>query len=325
MEDTAIDGIGSPVYRESLVPSSQAGARADVALAAMWPEFSRSRIQRWIRDGHIDIDGRTLRPRDPVAAGAKVVLNAPAEPAIDDRPESIPLRVVFEDADLMVIDKPAGMVVHPGAGNRAGTLVNALLAHHPSSVSLPRAGLVHRLDKDTSGLLVVACSQRAHTRLTEMMQARDIRREYLALVCGVPVAGGTVDEPIARHAGDRKRMAVRAGGREAVTHFIVVERYRAHALLAVTLETGRTHQIRVHLAHRRIPIVGDPVYGRRMVLPKSPAPELVSLLQDFRRQALHAARLSFSHPVDGTPLSFEAPLPDDFRRLRDALRIDAGN
>lgn len=325
MDNTTVEGNGAPVYRESLVPNLQAGARADVALAAIWPDFSRARIQRWIRDGYIAVDGRTLRPRDPVAAGAKVVLNAPTEPAIGDQPESIPLQVVFQDSDLMVIDKPAGMVVHPGAGNRAGTLVNALLAHHPSSVSLPRAGLVHRLDKETSGLLVVACSQRAHTRLTEMMQARDIRREYQALVCGVPVAGGTVDEPIARHPGDRKRMAVRSGGRDAVTHFTVLERYRAHALLAVTLETGRTHQIRVHLAHRRFPIVGDPVYGRRMVLPKSPAPELVALLQGFRRQALHAARLSFAHPVDGSPLSFEAELPDDFRLLRDGLRADAGS
>jgi 23S rRNA pseudouridine1911/1915/1917 synthase len=323
MDNTAIDGNGSPVYRETLVPNAQAGARADVALAALWPEFSRARIQRWIRDGHVEVDGRTLRPRDPVAAGAKVVLDAPAQAAVDDRPEAIPLQVVYEDADLMVINKPAGMVVHPGAGNRAGTLVNALLSHHPSSVSLPRAGLVHRLDKETSGLLVVGCSQRAHTRLTEMMQARDIRREYLALVCGVPVAGGPVDEPIARHPGDRKRMAVRAGGREAVTHFTVLERYRAHALLTVQLETGRTHQIRVHLAHRRFPIVGDPVYGRRMVLPKSPTPGLVTLLQGFRRQALHATRLSFAHPVDGTPLSFEAPLPEDLHLLLEALRADA--
>lgn len=309
--------------REGLVPAEQGGARADLALAALWPEFSRSRIQGWIRAGQVTVDGRVLRPRDPVAPGAKVVLETTLEPAGDDQPEAIPLDVVFEDDALLVVNKPAGLVVHPGAGNRAGTLVNALLHHAPDLVNLPRAGIVHRLDKETSGLLVVARTIAAHTRLVEAMQARTIEREYRAVVSGIPTAGGTVDEPIARHPTDRTRMAVRQGGRAAVTHFRILEKFRAHALLAVQLDTGRTHQIRVHLAHRRYPIVGDPVYGRRQVLPKGPSERLIEALRAFRRQALHAYRLALVHPSTGAQLSFTAEPPADFTALLDALRADA--
>ena len=311
------------IRRELLVPAEYGGRRADQALAALWPDFSRARIQQWIRIGAVTVDGLVLRPRDALAPGAKVTLNASLEAAGDDAPEDIPLRVVHEDSAIIVIDKPPGLVVHPGAGNRSGTLVNALLHRFPELVQLPRAGLVHRLDKDTSGLLVVARTIAAHTRLVELMQARHIAREYRALVSGVPTAGGTVDEPIGRHPADRTRMAVQAGGRAAVTHFRVLERFRAHALLAVHLETGRTHQIRVHLAHLRYPIVGDPTYGRRQRLPKAPAAALVASLQGFPRQALHAARLAFPHPADGDAVAFDAPLPPDMVDLLEALRVDA--
>lgn len=315
---------GEVLRREALIPGEQAGARADIALTAMWPDFSRSRIQRWIKDGQITLDGHVLRPRDPVPAGAKVVLATTLEAVGDDQPEPIGIEVVHEDQHLIVINKPSGLVVHPGAGNRQGTLVNALLNFASELVRLPRAGLVHRLDKDTSGLLVIGRTVAAHTRLVEMMQAREISREYSALVNGVPTGGGTINEPIGRHPTDRTRMAIREQGRSAVTHFTVTERFRAHALLGVNLETGRTHQIRVHLAHRRYPIVGDPVYGRRQVLPSAPSPALVDALRAFRRQALHAARLSFIHPGTGQPVSFDAPLPADFQQLLAVLREDAG-
>lgn len=313
------------IRREALVPPELAGKRVDLALAAIWPEFSRARIQRWIRDGRVTVDGLVLRPRDAIAAGAKAVLRAPVEAAGGDRPEPIPLDIVGEDDAIIVVNKPAGLVVHPGAGNRDGTLVNALLHHAPELVGLPRAGIVHRLDKDTSGLLVVARTLQAHARLVESMRAREIKREYRAVVAGVPTGGFTVDEPIARHPVDRTRMAVRRGGRESVTHVRVLERFRAHALLAVELETGRTHQIRVHLAHRRFPIVGDPVYGRRRVLPKAPAPGLVEALDGFKRQALHAARLEFPHPAHGARAAFEAPMPGDIEALIAALRADAAD
>lgn len=317
-----LDMVGILIHRELLVPPEQGGRRADLALAELWPEFSRARIQQWIRIGAVTVDGLILRPRDPLAPGAKAVLNAALEPVGDDQPEAIALGVVHEDAAVIVIDKPAGLVVHPGAGNRSGTLVNALLHRFPELGRLPRAGLVHRLDKDTSGLLVVARTVTAHTRLVEFMQARRISREYRAVVAGVPTAGGTVDQPIGRHPSDRTRMAVQAGGRAAVTHFRVLERFRAHALLGVQLETGRTHQIRVHLAHLRHPIVGDATYGRRVVLPPSPTPALVETLQAFHRQALHACRLAFPHPEGGEPLAFEAPPPADFEALVAALRAD---
>ena len=311
------------IRRELLVPAEHGGRRADQALAALLPEFSRSRIQEWIRIGAVTVDGLVLRPRDPVAPGAKVVVSASLEDAADDEPEAIPLVVVREDKSFVVIDKPPGLVVHPGAGNRSGTLVNALLHRYPELVKLPRAGLVHRLDKDTSGLLVVARTVAAHTRLVEAMQQRVISREYRALVTGVPTAGGTIDAPIGRHSADRTRMAVQTGGRPAVTHYRVLERFRAHALLAVQLETGRTHQIRVHLAHVRHPIVGDPTYGRRQRLPKAPDERLVAALSAFKRQALHAARLAFPHPVDGSPVECHAPLPADFESLLEVLRDDA--
>jgi 23S rRNA pseudouridine1911/1915/1917 synthase len=231
---------------------------------------------------------------------------------------------VFEDDDLLVINKPPGLVVHPAAGNPDGTLLNALLHHAPDLAALPRAGIVHRLDKDTSGLMMVARNLAAHTRLVADLQARDIRREYLAVVNTVLTAGGEVDAPIGRHPVDRKRMAVVSGGKPAVTHYRVVERYRAHTLVRLRLETGRTHQIRVHMAHIHCPVTGDPVYGGRLRQPRGAGELLRTVLQGFRRQALHAERLAFRHPGSGEPVSWEAPVPPDMQELIEALREDAG-
>jgi 23S rRNA pseudouridine1911/1915/1917 synthase len=237
-------------------------------------------------------------------------------------PEALPLAIVYEDAAILVVNKPAGLVVHPGAGNRAGTLQNALLHHAPELVQLPRAGLVHRLDKQTSGLLVVARTLEAHTRLVAALQAREFAREYAAVVSGVMTGGGTVDAPLGRHATDRLRMSVREGGREAVTHYRVLKRFRAHTHISVQLETGRTHQIRVHMAHIRYPLVGDPVYGRRVALPPAASPLLKQTLQDFHRQALHARRLGLKHPLSGESMHWEAPLPQDMQDLLAALADD---
>lgn len=302
------------------IPAEAAGRRLDRVLAELFPDYSRSRLQGWIRDGRVALDdGPRTRPREPVAGGETVTVSARVERDTRWTPEPIPLRIVHEDEDLVVIDKPAGLVTHPAAGNWHGTLVNGLLHRYPGLAALPRAGVVHRLDKDTTGLLVVARTVTAHACLVEALARREIRREYLALVHGVPTGGGTVDAPIGRHRVDRTRMAVVAGGRSAVTHFTVAERFRAHALLAVRLETGRTHQIRVHLAHLRHPIVGDPVYGGRPRPPPGAGEALLARLAGFQRQALHAARLALAHPRTGVPMAWEAPLPDDLAELLVAL------
>lgn len=309
---------------EGEMPAENAGQRVDQALAALLPQFSRSRIRQWIDAGRVTIDGRNPRPRDIVNGGERFRLEAVAEREVELAPQEIPLHIVFEDESLLVIDKPAGLVVHPGAGNPDATLQNALLHHCPALVNVPRAGIVHRLDKDTSGLLVVAKTLPAHTALVAALAERTVKREYEAVVNGVLTAGGTIDAAIGRHPVDRKRMSVREhGGREAVTHYRVKRRFRAHTHVVVQLETGRTHQIRVHSAHIRHPLVGDPVYGRRMLLPKNPSPELVERLRGFPRQALHARRLGLVHPLDGRALEFESPLPEDLRGLLDALALDA--
>jgi len=305
------------------VDPAMAGQRLDQALAALFTDFSRSRLQQWIREGRVRVDGRVLRGRDRVAGGELVDLDAILESQGEVGPEAIPLAIVYQDDHLLVIDKPADLVVHPAAGNWEGTLQNALLHADPGLAVLPRSGIVHRLDKDTSGLLVVARTLAAHKRLVDALQARVVKREYRAVVAGAVVAGGTVEAPIGRHPTARTRMAVTTAGKPAVTHFRVLERFRAHSYLRVNLETGRTHQIRVHLAHVRHPIVGDPVYGGRPQLPPRPAPALVEVLRAFGRQALHAHRLGLAHPVSGDWLEWESPLPADMARLLDALRADA--
>ncbi len=305
------------------LPAGTAGQRFDAALASLLPQYSRARLQRWISAGAVLLEGRVVLPRQRLAGGERVRVQA--EFTADQRigPEAIALRVVFEDEALLVIDKPAGLVVHPGAGNPAHTLQNALLAHDAALSLVPRAGLIHRLDKDTSGLLVVARTPEAHLALVSMLQRREIQRGYLALVLGRPTAGGTIDQPIGRHRSVRTRMTVRRDGREAVTHYRLEERFRGHTLLRVQLETGRTHQIRVHLAHLGFPIVGDALYGGRRRQVAGAGEELRSALQSFRRQALHAQRLGLNHPLTGRHHTFEAPLPADFQTLLAVLRADA--
>nr|PZN75172.1 MAG: 23S rRNA pseudouridine(1911/1915/1917) synthase RluD [Pseudomonadota bacterium] len=305
------------------MPASCAGLRVDQALARTLPQYSRARLQSWIEAGAVRIDGRVPRAKDRVLGGEQVHIEArlPADDRVE--PQELPVEVVFRDRALFVIDKPPGLVVHPGAGNPRGTLQNALLALDPRLAHVPRAGLVHRLDKDTSGLLVVARTPEAHTALVAALSAREIEREYLAVCHGVMTAGGTVDAPIGRHRTVRTRMAVRQDGREAITHYRVVQRYRAHTLVRVRLETGRTHQIRVHMAHIGHPIVGDAVYGGRRRIPAGASPQLLEALASFRRQALHAARLRLTHPISGREMEWESPLPEDMARLVAVLEADA--
>ena len=281
------------------IPDECAGQRLDQALARLFPEYSRSRLKAWLLSGAISVDGESPRPRDPVRGGEAVTLLAEPEVSVVADPEPIALAVVHEDGALMVINKPAGLVVHPGAGNSRGTLMNGLLHHSPELQELPRAGIIHRLDKDTSGLLLIAKTLQAHTALVRLLADRDIARHYLAVCNGVLTGGGTIDAPLGRHRVDRKRMCVREDGKAAITHYTVKERFAAHTYVSVKLETGRTHQIRVHFAHRRHSLVGDPVYGGRLALPKGAGDRVIQVLRSFKRQALHASRLEFVHPVSG--------------------------
>jgi len=307
------------------IPPEMAGQRLDSVLARLLPEHSRTRIKGWIEAGAVKVRGNRCKPRDMVEAGSRVqvqmTVDGPAQPEI--QAEDIALRLVHEDADVLVIDKPAGLVVHPGAGNPRHTLQNALLGLDQKLAALPRAGLIHRLDKDTSGLLVVARTPEAQTSLSRQLEARTMAREYVAVCVGVMTGGGTIDEPIGRHRGDRLRMAIRVSGRPAVTHYRVLERFRAHTYLSVKLETGRTHQIRLHLSHIKYPIVGDPVYGGRFGLPRGATQPLIDTLRAFKRQALHAATLGFEHPRTGKMLTLHSPVPADFARLLIVLAADA--
>jgi 23S rRNA pseudouridine1911/1915/1917 synthase len=312
-----------PVTRlNATVPDELAGRRFDQVLAELFPDFSRSRLTAWVKSGDVLLAGERAIPRQIVRGGERIELEVKLEREIGAEPEAIELEIVHEDADVIVVAKPPGLVVHPGAGNRAGTMQNALLHHDPGLANIPRGGIVHRLDKDTSGLLVVARSMRAHTALVEQLSARDMHRQYVAIVYGAMVAGGRVDEPIGRHPRDRLKQAVREDGREAITHYRVRERFRAMTLVECRLETGRTHQIRVHMAHVRHPLVGDSQYGGLLRLPKGASPALAEALRGFRRQALHAERLEFVHPKTGKPAAFEAPLPADMQALLAALRED---
>ncbi len=306
----------------AVIPPALAGLRLDQALARMFHDYSRTRLKDWIVAGRLRVDDAPKRPRDPVTGGEVVELWPDPTPVVEDRAQPIGLAVLYEDPELLVIDKPAGLVVHPGAGNRQGTLLNALLHHDVALEALARAGIVHRLDKDTSGLMVVARSARAQRRLIEALRRHEVRRGYRAVVQGTMIAGGRVDAPLGRHPHERLRMAVNARGKAAVTHYRVVRRFRGHTLIEVTLETGRTHQIRVHMAHIGHPIVGDPVYGGRLKRPAGMSEAAARCLLEFQRQALHAYRLSFPHPLDGRHSSFEAPLPEDMAQLVETLSED---
>ena len=298
-----------------IVPDNLTGSRLDQAMARMFPEYSRSRIKTWILQGHATVDGRVLRPKDPVSAGATIALRPQAEIAVESVPEPIDLAIAYEDDDVLVINKPAGLVVHPGAGNHRGTLMNGLLHHEKRLEELPRAGIVHRLDKETSGLLMVGKTLTSHTALTRQLADRKVSREYLAVCIGVLTGGGKIDAPIGRHPVDRLRMHVTDTGKEAVTHYRLLQRFAAHSYIRVKLETGRTHQIRVHFAHRRNPLVGDQTYGGRLALPKGASDDVIEVLRSFRRQALHAEKLAFAHPVSGEQVEVQTDPPADFQNL----------
>jgi len=304
------------------VPAGCERLRVDQALAQILPEFTRSQLQQWIHDGRVTVDGSPPRKRDRLKGGETISLQIPARAELTDRPQAMALRIVHEDDDILVIDKPAGLVVHPGAGNREHTLLNALLHHAPDLALLPRAGIVHRLDKETSGLLVVAKNEVARQSLIGQLQDRTMSREYVAIVNGVLVAGGTVEAAIGRHRTDRKRMAVTDRGKPAISHFRVLKKYRAHTLVQVRLESGRTHQIRVHMAHIHHPVVGDPVYGGRARLPKGATTSLREYLRQFRRQALHAMKLGLVHPATDERLQWSSSVPADMHELMEVLAAD---
>ncbi|MCL5051935.1 23S rRNA pseudouridine(1911/1915/1917) synthase RluD [Acidithiobacillus acidisediminis] len=303
-----------------LLPEERGGERLDSLLAELLPQLSRSRIQELLQAGEIEIDGQHARPSLRVRGGESVrVLVPPREPE-HWLAEPIPLRIVHEDAEILVVDKPAGMLTHPGAGHPQGTLANAVLAHCPANAHLPRAGIVHRLDKDTSGLLVVAKSEHARQDLIEQLAERSVHREYIALVQGAMTGGGRVEVPIGRHPQDRLRMTVRDDGRWARTDYRLLERFSRHTLLRLRLASGRTHQIRVHMRHLGHPLVGDPVYGGRRIVPPGLDPAALATWNEFRRQALHAWRLELEHPGDGEHCAWESPLPEDFEALLALLR-----
>nr|WP_297460478.1 23S rRNA pseudouridine(1911/1915/1917) synthase RluD [uncultured Halomonas sp.] len=311
------------LHRDERIPEAMAGMRLDQAAAELFPDFSRERLKGWIKQGALSMDGAPARPRDKIHGGERLTLDTVIEGEARWEPQAIALDIVFEDDDVLVIDKPAGLVVHPGAGNADGTLLNAVLHHCPQLAAVPRAGIVHRLDKDTTGLMVVAKTLAAQTSLVEQLQARSVSREYDAVVIGVMTSGGTVDAPIGRHPKDRKRQAVTASGKPAVTHYRVVERFRGHTHVRCKLETGRTHQIRVHMAHRRFALIGDALYSGRLKLPAGASDTLKEILREFPRQALHARKLAFIHPASGKAVEFRAELADDLLMLLDYLRVDS--
>lgn len=315
--------MSEAVHHQLTIPIEHAGQRLDQVLAELLNGYSRTRIKEWIDAGQVLVNGAKLRPKDKVLGGENVEVSASLPDVVDVAPEKIRLNIVHEDAHVLVINKPAGLVVHPGAGNAAGTMQNALLHFDAKLAQVPRAGIVHRLDKDTSGLMVVARTVEAHTALVRAIEAREVEREYEAVCVGVMTAGGVVDAPIERHPVDRLKMAVRENGREAVTHYRVVKRFRGHTHVSLKLESGRTHQIRVHMLHIHYPLVGDRVYGGRMLLPKGAAPELIEALRSFKRQALHAKRLAFAHPISGELIENQATLPADIQELLGVLARDA--
>lgn len=320
-------GVGADAAAEEIelsIPPDCAGLRLDQALARLLPEYSRSRLQQWVRDGGVSINGVQASVKQKVSGGETVLVEPEAAPEVSAyQAENIPLEILYEDEFILVLNKPAGLVTHPGSGNWSGTLLNALLHHAPQVANVPRAGIVHRLDKDTTGLLVVAKTLQAQTDLVRQLQARSVKREYLAIVEGYVTGDGTVEAPIGRHPAQRIKMAVVGNGKDAITHYKVLERLPHHTLLQCNLETGRTHQIRVHMQHIGHGLAGDATYSGkpRTFKAKADDEQIKSALQKFARQALHAARLALVHPQSGEPMSWEAPMPADMADLLDRLRL----
>ncbi|MCG6218147.1 23S rRNA pseudouridine(1911/1915/1917) synthase RluD [Vibrio furnissii] len=306
------------------VKESQLGQRLDQAVAELFTDFSRSRLKEWLLEGKVMVNGNVVtKPRTKVMGGEAITVQAELEDEQRWEAQDIPLNIVYEDDDIIVINKPRDLVVHPGAGTPDGTVLNALLFHFPPIAEVPRAGIVHRLDKDTTGLMVVAKTVPAQTRLVRELQKRNITREYEAIAIGKMTAGGMIDKPIGRHSTKRTLMAVSPLGKPAVTHYRVAEHFREHTRIRLRLETGRTHQIRVHMAYLQHPLLGDTAYGGRARIPKGATQELTDMIRGFDRQALHAVMLRFEHPITGEPLEFHAPVPDDMVEMTEALREDA--
>ena len=306
------------------VKESQLGQRLDQAVAELFTDFSRSRLKEWLLEGKVMVNGTVVtKPRTKVMGGEAITVQAELEDEQRWEAQDIPLNIVYEDDDIIVINKPRDLVVHPGAGTPDGTVLNALLFHYPPIAEVPRAGIVHRLDKDTTGLMVVAKTVPAQTRLVRELQKRNITREYEAIAIGTMTAGGMIDKPIGRHSTKRTLMAVSPLGKPAVTHYRVAEHFREHTRLRLRLETGRTHQIRVHMAYLQHPLLGDTAYGGRARIPKGATQELTDMIRGFDRQALHAVMLRFAHPITGEELEFHAPVPDDMVVMTEALREDA--
>jgi len=312
------------INHSATVPPELSLKRLDQAVATMFPQYSRSRLQQWIESGELTVDGQRQKSKSKVPLGARILINATPDVTYHEA-ESIPLDIVFEDASILVLNKPSGLVVHPGAGNQTGTLLNALLHHCPDLEGIPRAGIVHRLDKNTTGLMVVAKSLESQNQLVIQLQAREVSRIYEAVAYGPIRLTGKVDAPIGRHPQTRIKMSIQEDGKEAITNYRALETFRSHTHLELSLETGRTHQIRVHMRHIGHPLVGDPAYGGTFKIPgNSPDPHLVECLRDFPRQALHARRLSFIHPVEKETVEFETPLPEDLTTLIELLKQNEG-
>ncbi|HHF3219012.1 TPA: 23S rRNA pseudouridine(1911/1915/1917) synthase RluD [Vibrio diabolicus] len=315
--------MAQQIVLTNTVKDSQLGQRLDQAIAELFADFSRSRLKEWLLDGKVQVNGEVVtKPRTKVMGGEEITLQAELEDEERWEAQDIPLDIVFEDDDIIVINKPRDFVVHPGAGTPDGTVLNALLHHYPDIAEVPRAGIVHRLDKDTTGLMVVAKTVPAQTRLVRALQKRNITREYEAIAIGRMTAGGKVDQPIGRHSTKRTLMAVAPMGKPAVTHYRVAERFREHTRIRLRLETGRTHQIRVHMSYLQHPLLGDIAYGGRARIPTGASEELTAMIRGFDRQALHAVMLRFEHPITGEVLEFHAPVPDDMVAMTEALRQD---
>lgn len=316
--------MAQEIQLTATIDDSQLGQRLDQALAELFPDYSRSRIKEWILDNRVQVNGQLVnKPKEKMLGREQISIDALIEEDVRFLPQDLPLNIIYEDDDILVINKPRGFVVHPGAGNPDGTVLNALLYHYPEIADVPRAGIVHRLDKDTTGLMVVAKTVPAQTRLVESLQLREITREYEAVATGRMTAGGKVEEPISRHSTKRTHMAVNPMGKPAVTHYRVMEHFRAHTRLRLRLETGRTHQIRVHMAYINHPLVGDQLYGGRPRPLKGASDEFRDEMREFDRQALHATMLRLYHPISGIQMEWHAPIPDDMVKLIAVLKADA--